>query len=75
MWFTLVGVFNGAATFLLYAALGLGSITLVAPLVAVFPLIAIVLSLLLLRGEQLHVLGLLGIAISVAGVILLLLAR
>jgi drug/metabolite transporter (DMT)-like permease len=75
LWFTLVGVFNGAATFLLYAALGLGPITLVAPLVAMFPLIAIVLSLLMLRGEQLHVLGLLGIAISVAGVILLLLAR
>ena len=40
-----VGVVNGAATFLLYAALGLGSITLVAPLVALFPLIAVVLSL------------------------------
>jgi drug/metabolite transporter (DMT)-like permease len=75
LWFTLVGVFNGAATFLLYAALGLGSITLVAPLVALFPLLAVVLSLLLLRGEQLHALGLLGIAISVGGVILLLLGR
>jgi drug/metabolite transporter (DMT)-like permease len=32
MWFTLVGAANGAATFLLYAALGLGPITLVAPL-------------------------------------------
>ena len=38
-------MFNGAATFLLYAALGLGSITLVAPLVALFPLIAVVMSL------------------------------
>jgi drug/metabolite transporter (DMT)-like permease len=75
MWFTLVGIANGAATFLLYAALGLGPITLVAPLVALFPLIAVVLSLLLLRGERLHALGLLGIAVSVGGVILLLLAR
>jgi drug/metabolite transporter (DMT)-like permease len=75
MWFTLVGVFNGAATFLLYAALGLGSITLVAPLVALFPLIAVVLSLLVLRGERLPLMGLLGIVISVAGVIVLLLAR
>lgn len=75
MWFTLVGVFNGAATFLLYAALGLGSITLVAPLVALFPLIAVVLSLLVLRGERLPVVGLLGIALSVVGVIVLLLAR
>ncbi|MBN9086145.1 MAG: DMT family transporter [Reyranella sp.] len=72
MWFTLVGVFNGAATFLLYAALGLGSIALVAPLVALFPLIAVVLSLLILR-ERLPLMGLLGIAVSVAGVIVLLL--
>jgi drug/metabolite transporter (DMT)-like permease len=71
-WFTGVGVFNGAATFLLYAALGLGSITVVAPLVAVFPLIAVVLSFFFLREERLHAMGLLGIVVSVAGVILLL---
>jgi drug/metabolite transporter (DMT)-like permease len=75
MWFSLVGLFNGAATFLLYAALGLGSITLVAPLVALFPLIAVVLSLILLRGERLPLVGLFGIVVSVAGVIVLLLAR
>lgn len=74
-WFTAVGLFNGTATFLLYAALGLGSITLVAPLVAIFPLIAVVMSFLLLRGERLHVVGLLGIVISVAGVILLLVGK
>ena len=71
-WFLAVGLFNGTATFLLYAALGLGSIALVAPLVALFPLIAVVLSYLFLRGEQLHAVGLLGIVVSVAGVILLL---
>jgi len=71
-WFLAVGMCNGTATFLLYAALGLGSIALVAPLVALFPLFAVVLSYLFLRGEQLHALGLLGIVVSVAGVILLL---
>jgi drug/metabolite transporter (DMT)-like permease len=75
MWFTLVGVFNGAATFLLYAALGLGSITLVAPLVALFPLIAVGLSLIFLRGERLPMMGLLGIVTCATGVIVLLLAR
>ncbi|MBS0541546.1 MAG: DMT family transporter [Proteobacteria bacterium] len=74
-WFTAVGLFNGTATFLLYAALGLGSITLVAPLVAIFPLIAVVMSFLLLRGERLHVVGLLGIVVSVAGVVLLLVGK
>ena len=71
-WFLGVGFANGTATFLLYAALGLGSITLVAPLVALFPLFAVVLSYFFLRGEQLHAIGLLGIVVSVAGVILLL---
>jgi drug/metabolite transporter (DMT)-like permease len=71
-WFLGVGMCNGTATFLLYAALGLGSITLVAPLVALFPLIAVVLSYFFLRGERLHAIGLLGIVVSVAGVILLL---
>jgi drug/metabolite transporter (DMT)-like permease len=74
LWFVGVGLCNGGATFLLYAALGLGSITVVAPLVALFPLIAVVLSLVFLREERLHALGLLGIAVSVAGVILLLVA-
>lgn len=72
LWFIGVGMSNGTATFLLYAALGLGSITVVAPLVAIFPLIAVVLSYFLLRDEKLHVIGLLGIVVSVAGVILLL---
>lgn len=71
-WFLGVGFVNGTATFLLYAALGLGSIALVAPLVALFPLFAVVLSYFFLRGEQLHAIGLLGIVVSVAGVILLL---
>ena len=71
-WFLAVGFANGTATFLLYAALGLGSIALVAPLVALFPLFAVVLSYFFLRGEQLHAIGLLGIVVSVAGVILLL---
>jgi drug/metabolite transporter (DMT)-like permease len=75
MWFTLVGVFNGTATFLLYAALGLGSITLVAPLVALFPLIAVGLSLVFLRGERLPTMGLLGVVACAAGVVVLLLAR
>lgn len=73
LWFLAVGFANGSATFLLYAALGLGSITVVAPLVALFPLMGVVMSWIFLRGEQLHAIGLIGIFVSVAGVILLLL--
>ena len=75
LWFFGVGMSNGMATFLLYAALGLGSITVVAPLVALFPLMAVVLSYLFLREERLHIIGLIGICTSVAGVILLLLGN
>jgi len=73
LWFLAVGFANGSATFLLYAALGLGSITVVAPLVALFPLIGVMMSWIFLRGEKLHAVGLIGILVSVAGVILLLL--
>ena len=72
LWFIGVGASNGMATFLLYAALGLGSIAVVAPLVATFPLMAVVLSYFFLREERLPIVGLLGIVTSVAGVILLL---
>lgn len=72
LWFVGVGLANGTATFLLYAALGLGSIAVVAPLVAVFPLIAVVLSYLFLRDEKLHMIGLMGILVSVVGVVFLL---
>lgn len=72
LWFLGVGLANGSATFLLYAALGLGSITIVAPLVALFPLMGVMMSWIFLRGEKLHVVGLLGIVVSVAGVIILL---
>jgi len=73
LWFLAVGFANGTATFLLYAALGLGSITVVAPLVALFPLMGVVMSWIFLRGERLHAIGLFGILVSVAGVIFLLL--
>ena len=72
-WFLGVGMANGTATLLLYAALGLGSIAIVAPLVALFPLMAVVMTYFFLREETLHAIGLLGIVVSVAGVILLLL--
>ena len=74
LWFVGVGLSNGTATLLLYAALGLGSITVVAPLVAVFPLMAVVMSYLFLSDERLPLVGLLGIVVSVAGVIVLLVA-
>jgi hypothetical protein len=59
LWFVAVGLSNRTATFLLYLY--------VAPLVALFPLMAVGLSYLLLRDEKLHSIGLLGILVSIAG--------
>jgi drug/metabolite transporter (DMT)-like permease len=47
LWFVLIGVLNGLAVLLLYAALANGPVALVAPLVATYPLVTIVGSMLL----------------------------
>ncbi len=71
-WFALVGVSNGLATFGLYAALSYGSVSVVAPLVATYPLFTMLLGAALLRNERITVARLAGVAATVAGVILLL---
>ncbi|HEX9463917.1 MAG TPA: DMT family transporter [Alphaproteobacteria bacterium] len=72
-WFMLVGVVNGAATFSLYAALNQGNVSVVAPLVATYPLFTLLLGALLLHNERLDLPRLTGVAFTVAGVVLLLL--
>ena len=70
--FAMVGLLNGASVLLLYSALSLGRVSLVAPLVAIYPLFTLAFSAVLLRGEVLHPRLLVGIGATVAGVILLL---
>ena len=71
-WFALVGVSNGIATFALYVALSYGSVTIVAPLVATYPLFTMLLGAALLHNERITVARLAGVAATVAGVVLLL---
>ena len=72
VWFTVTGVFNGGAALLLYAALANGPVALVSPLVATYPLITIAGSMLILgRIQGGWRLGF-GVALTVAGVALLL---
>jgi drug/metabolite transporter (DMT)-like permease len=72
LWFVLIGVLNGLAVLLLYAALANGPVALVAPLVATYPLVTIVGSKLL----QLKIEGgpwlAIGVMLTVLGVVLLL---
>ncbi len=70
-WFGLVGLSNGMAVLCLYAALTNGSVVLVAPLTATYPLFTVVLSALLLQSEPLTVQTGAGVAITVVGVTML----
>ena len=71
LWFAAVGWCNGLAALLMYAALAHGSVALVSPLVATYPLVTVVGSTLLFGkvegGAQLA----LGVALTVIGVALL----
>lgn len=68
-WFLFVGILNGSAMLLLYQALAVGKVSVVAPLVALYPLFTLAFSRLLLRTEDLNGRTLAGIAAAVAGVI------
>jgi len=71
-WFAAVGLCNGGAVLTMYAALAAGPVVLVAPLVATYPLVTLALSALLLGRATLGRATLAGVAITVAGVMLLL---
>ena len=71
-WFAGVGICNVAAVFTLYAALSRGPVTLVSPVVASYPLVTLGMSRLLLRSERPTRQVLLGVAMIVAGIVLLL---
>lgn len=72
MWFAAVGVCNGLAVLTMYAALARGPIAVVAPLVACYPLATLAFGRLLLGSGGLTRRTGLGVAITVAGVALLL---
>jgi drug/metabolite transporter (DMT)-like permease len=65
-------VTNGAAVLLLYLALGGGPVSLVSPLVATYPLFTLVFGFAFSRREPLAARMIGGVALSVAGVMLLL---
>ncbi|MEQ9331511.1 DMT family transporter [Thalassobaculum sp.] len=75
LWFAAVGLCNGAAVVTLYAALARGPVALVAPLVATYPLATLALGALVLRGVRIGPRVAVGVAVTVAGVALLLAGR
>src|SRR5712675_520139 len=73
-WFAGVGLCNGLAVLLMYAALARGPVSLVSPLVATYPLVTVIASALVLRTVAFEVRTAMGAALTVAGVGLLLVA-
>src|SRR3989475_206817 len=70
-WFMLVGLCNGLGVLAMYAALNGGQVSVVSPLVATYPLFTLALSALVLREEKFGPRVLLGVALTVAGVVVL----
>ncbi len=71
LWFVAVGACNGAGMLAMYAALARDQVSVVSPLVATYPLFTLALSALFLRDEKFGPRVLLGVALTVAGVIVL----
>ncbi|MBT5109436.1 MAG: DMT family transporter [Rhodospirillaceae bacterium] len=74
-WFAAVGFCNGIAVLTMYAALARGDVAAVAPLVASYPVATLAFSALLLGHVTLSRRLVLGVAITVAGVVVMLAAK
>jgi len=71
-WFAMTGISNGLSALTLFAAVRNGPITLVAPLAAIYPLITVALSAMLLKHVAITVRIVAGTALTVLGVALVL---
>ena len=72
LWFALTGLINGIGTLLLYAALGHGQVSVVAPLVATYPLVTVGLTALVFGRMQGGLRLAAGSTLTVSGVVLIL---
>jgi drug/metabolite transporter (DMT)-like permease len=68
VWFMITGVLNSGALLLMYAALAKAPVAIVAPIVAAYPLVTVMLSAAILREETLGVRAVAGAALTVASI-------
>ena len=68
LWFMAVGALNGSALTLLYYALNVGSVSVVSPIVATYPLFTMLFSAIFLKTETLSSRAIAGVILAVAGV-------
>ncbi|WP_108520725.1 DMT family transporter [Bradyrhizobium algeriense] len=71
-WFAMTGISNGLSALTLFAAVRNGPITLVAPLAAIYPLVTVALSAMLLKHIEITARIVAGSALTVLGVALVL---
>ena len=71
LWFAAVGLCNGSAVLLMYAALGCGPVTIVSPLIATYPLVTVLLSSAMLKRERVDAPLIAAVSATVGGVALL----
>jgi drug/metabolite transporter (DMT)-like permease len=74
LWFAAVGLCNGSAVLSMYAALGVGPVTLISPLVATYPLVTLLLSAAFLKHERVGAPLIAAVTAMVCGVVILLVA-
>ena len=74
-WFAATGMLNGCALFLLYAALTMAPVALVAPVVATYPLVTTLVSAAVLRDETLTLRMVVGAGVTVAAIAYLVASR
>jgi drug/metabolite transporter (DMT)-like permease len=70
-WFGCVGTCNSVGVLALYAALARGSVLLVSPLVATYPLVTLTFTAICLRTGRIGASVVIGVTTTVVGVILL----
>jgi drug/metabolite transporter (DMT)-like permease len=70
-WFGMTGILNGGAVLLMYAALSMATVSMVAPIVAAYPLITAIVSAIVLRGEVLTARMFAGAVLTVAAIVYL----
>jgi drug/metabolite transporter (DMT)-like permease len=71
-WFTVTGISNGLSALALFAAVRNGPIALVAPLLAIYPLVTVILSAIMLKHVAITLRIVAGTVLTVAGVALVL---
>jgi drug/metabolite transporter (DMT)-like permease len=75
LWFAAVGLCNGLSVLAMYGALEYGSVAIISPLIASYPLVTLLLSRVFLGKKDLRPQLIAGVTATVCGVVLLFVAK